>query len=101
MANKIDWDKDCKDVMWSMFWLGENQNSPEREQFIENDKEAIRENVARLIRMTTQKDAGQRKSKSCISWDSLTPTIMAILCATTRLALDGAFGEMPEYVQEE
>lgn len=93
MNNEIDWQKNLKDSMWSMFWLGADK------QHIEIDKELMRENVARLIAMTTQKIAGRRKSKNQISWDSLEVTIMNILCAATSLALAGVFGEMPETIE--
>lgn len=39
-----------KDTMWAMFWKG-NQKA---------DLESLEESVQRLIRMATQKNAGQR-----------------------------------------
>ena len=87
---KIEWDRNCKDATWSMFWLTQAQKHQH-----EADAEVLKENVARLIRLTTQKTAGQRGSKKDVAWDALTPTVMNILCATTALCLDGAFGDMP------
>lgn len=90
--NRIDCKRNVKDAMWSMFWLGDDRER------IEISREVMRENVARLIAMTTQKSAGQRGAKNHISWDSLEVTIMNILCAATSLALSGEFGEMPETI---
>lgn len=91
--SKIEWDRDCKDAMWSMFWLAHGHPH-------EADTELLKENVARLIRMTTQKTAGQRGSKKDVDWTALTPTIMSILCAATALCLDGVFGDMPATIDE-
>lgn len=91
---KVDWQKNCKDAMWSMFWLDPVSRNTDAE------KEALKENVARLIRLTTQKNAGQRGSKQCINWDALSPTIMNICCAATSLYLHGEFGDMPLTIEE-
>lgn len=91
---KVDWKKNCKDTMWAMFWLGADKDT------CEADKEALKENVARLIRMTTQKNAGQRGVKDCIDWNCLEHTMMTIVCAATKLALMGEFGDMPEMIEE-
>lgn len=94
--SKINWQKDCKNAMWAMFWLGQ-PHDPEGE---EADKQAIREGVARLVRMTTQKTAGQRGAKNDIDWNCLDHTLLAIACAATSLALSGFFGEMPKEIDE-
>lgn len=48
----IDWEQGCKDAMWSMFWVAREHGNTNA------DEENLKENVARLIRMATQKDAG-------------------------------------------
>lgn len=62
---------------------------------------ALKEAVARLIRMTTQKTAGQRMVRNHLDWNQLETVTMTILCAATRLCLDGQFGEMPELIEED
>jgi len=91
---KVDWKKNVKDAMWSMFWLGADRDTREA------DKEALKENVARLIRITTQKTAGQRGAKDHIDWNCLEHTMMTIVCAATKLALMGEFGDMPETIEQ-
>ena len=91
----IDWQADCKDAMWSMFWVQQNHQPGAGA-----DKEALKENVARLIRLATQKTAGQRGSKKDVHWDAVTPTIMSIVCCATALCLSGEFGDMPDTIDE-
>ena len=74
----IDWQANCKDAMWGMFWVQQNHQPGAGA-----DKEALKENVARLIRLTTQKTAGKielvrnmvtqhsRKSRLVIPLESL------------------------------
>ena len=95
MANSIDWRKDLKNSMWSMFWVIQNSSGAD----FEMNKAALKENVARLIRMTTQKNAGQRGVKDCLDWDSLDTTLMGITCAATALCLSGALGDMPDFIE--
>lgn len=95
MAYGIDWQKDLKNTMWAMFWVKQNVDPGD----IEADKAALKENVARLIRMTTQKNAGQRGAKDGLDWKSLDTTLMMIACAATSLCLSGALGEMPETIE--
>jgi hypothetical protein len=89
----IDWQKDCLNAMWSMFMLGRERG----DSFA--DTEALKENVARLIRLATQKTAGQHGNKNSVNWDSLTPTLMNIAICATALCLDGRFGEMPKEIE--
>ncbi len=91
---KIDWEKDCKDAMWSMFWVSHERGDTTA------DEESLKENVARLIRMATQKTAGQRKPKADIDWNAITPTLMNIALSATAMCLNGRFGEMPKYIEE-
>ena len=81
--------------MWSMFWLKANAGNIGTEA----DKEALKENVARMIRMTTQKNAGQRGAKDCIDWSCLEHTMLTICCCAASLALAGEFGPMPEMIE--
>ena len=99
MPDKIDWRAGLKDAMWSIFWMGQNAG---KKADAETDKAALKENVTRLIRLTTQKvgyGAAKRGLKNALDWNSLDTTIMAIVCAATSLALNGEFGEMPEYIE--
>lgn len=93
---KIDWQKDCKDAMWAMFWLKANAG----DLGTDKDKESLKDSVARLIRMTSQKNAGQRGNKNCVDWNAQEHTIMNIVCCATSLALAGEFGPMPEFIEE-
>lgn len=72
-ANKI------KDTMWT-FLMDKGQKA---------NPEALKEAVYDLIGMTTQKNAGQRKAKKDIDWDSLEMAIMAIVIEATALVLSG------------
>ena len=94
--SRIDWQKDCKDAMWGMFMLKVMHGNVGTE----NDKESLKEAVARLIRMTTQKTAGQRGQSGHVDWNALEHTIMTIVCAATSMALAGEFGEMPAMIEE-
>lgn len=94
--SKIDWKKDMKDTMWAMFLLQLNTGK----DTTESDKAALKENVARLIRMATQKNAGQRGSKDCVDWNALEHTMLTIVLSATSLCLHGEFGEMPDTIDE-
>lgn len=95
MAASIDWRSGLKDGMWSMFWLQHNLSPSDTE----SDKSVLKENVARLIRLTTQKNAGQRGVKDCLDWNSLNTTLMMIACAATSLCLSGVLGDMPDTIE--
>ena len=70
---------DLKDFMWKFLMdKGQKSNIP-----------ALKEYVYDLIKMTTQKDAGQRKTKSNISWDELDMVFMSIVIEATALVLSG------------
>lgn len=93
---QIDWKKNCKDTMWAMFWLKANAGN----LGTENDKEFLKDSVARLIRMTTQKTAGQRGKKEHVDWNAMEHTLMTIACCATSMCLAGEFGPMPEFIEE-
>lgn len=91
----VNWRKDVKDTMWSMFWMNPSPANSD----IEADKSSIVENIARIIRLTTQKTAGQRHAKADINWDVLEHTVLSIVCSATSLALQGYFGDMPDEIE--
>ena len=73
-----------KDTMWKFLMdKGQKSNIP-----------ALKEYVYDLIQMTTQKTAGQRKTKDHISWDELDMTIMSIVIEATALVLSGDLDEI-------
>lgn len=74
-------DNGIKDTMWSMFWKG-NQVA---------DLDALEGSVKRLIRMATQKNAGQREDSTCIDWKSLDMELMRIAIEATAFVLDKRF----------
>ena len=78
--------KGIKDTMWAMFWKGKQKaNLPELE-----------EAVKRLIRMTTQKNAGQRKDATCIDWSTLDMEFMRIAIEAAAFVLDDRFEKLKE-----
>lgn len=78
--------KGIKDTMWAMFWKGKQKaNLPELE-----------DSVKRLIRMTTQKNAGQRKDATCIEWSTLDMEFMRIAIEAAAFVLDERFQKLKE-----
>ena len=78
--------KGIKDTMWAMFWKGKQKaNLPELE-----------DSVKRLIRMTTQKNAGQRKDATCIDWSTLDMEFMRIAIEAAAFVLDDRFEKLKE-----
>lgn len=75
-----------KDTMWAMFWRGKQKaNLPELE-----------DSVKRFIRMTTQKDAGQRDNTTCIDWKTLDMEFLRIAIEATAFVLDDRFQKLKE-----
>lgn len=75
-----------KDLMWSFLMdRGQKENIP-----------ALKEAVYRLIQITTQKTAGQRKKQTStyISWDTLDMELMRIVIEATALVLSGRLEEL-------
>ena len=74
-----------KDLMWRFLMdKGQKENIPE-----------LKASVYRLIQMTTQKTAGQRKRQAThIDWDSLDMEIMRIVIEATALVLSGRLDEL-------
>lgn len=74
----------CKDTMWRFLMdFGQKENIP-----------ALKEYVYDLIQMTTQKDAGQRKTKGNIDFAELDMTMFSIVCEATALVLSGRLDEL-------
>lgn len=93
MAQGFNPHKDARDTMWTLFWMRENHST---KPDIEVDREVLKRNVAKLIRIATQKDAGQRGNKNYLNWEELDIVLMMIACCSTSLCLSGVFGDMPE-----
>lgn len=73
-----------KDLMWKFLMeKGQKENIPE-----------LKDSVYRLIQMTTQKTAGQRKTSTHISWETLDMEIMRIVIEATALVLSGRLDEL-------
>lgn len=70
-----------KDTMWHCFQKGGQVAN----------LEALEDSVKRLIRMTTQKNAGQRNDATCIDWGSLDMEFMRIAMEATAFVLDKRF----------
>lgn len=76
-----------KDTMWTFLMdKGQEANIP-----------ALKEYVYDLIKMTTQKTAGQRQTaKKDIDWNELDMTMMSIVIEATALVLSGVLDGMEE-----
>ena len=70
--------------MWAMFWKG-NQKANLGE---------LESSCKRLIRMATQKNAGQRNDATCIDWHTLDMELMRIAIEATALVLDSRFDDL-------
>lgn len=79
-----------KDMMWSMFWVTHDAYQADIDQ--------LEKDIKTLIRMTTQKTAGQKPyaTKEDISFDNLERIQMNIICGATVLYLTGALDELRE-----
>lgn len=78
---------DIKDFMWSMLWMTHEVQKADIDQ--------LEDDIKTLIKMTTQKTAGQRKDKmKDISWDNLERIQMNIICGATVLYLTGCLDEL-------
>lgn len=74
-----------KNTMWTFLMDGgQKANVP-----------ALKEYVYDLVRMTTQKTAGQRKTaKNGIPWEELDMTLMSIVIEATALVLSGELDQL-------
>lgn len=75
-----------KDTMWMCFWKGHQKANLEE----------LEDSVKRLIRLSTQKNAGQRGDATCIDWKSLDMEMMRIVIEATAFVLDEKFDELKE-----
>lgn len=97
----IDWQKDAVRSMWYLSAMerekrGCRLTAEEREDV----QRALKNNVARYVRMATQKTAGQRgKNRDLDTLESLNHTAMAIIIAAVDLCMDGVFGPMPGKIE--
>ena len=67
-----------------MFWKG-NQKA---------NLEELESSCKRLIRMATQKNAGQRNDETCIDWKTLDMELMRIAIEATAFVLDSRFDDL-------
>ena len=97
----IDWQKDAHRSMWFLSSMErEKRGCKLTEEQRVNVQETLKNNVARYVRMATQKTAGQRGNVGDLDTaNTLGITGMAIIIAATDLCLDGAFGPMPEMIE--
>ena len=61
----------------------------------------LREAVNRLIKMTTQKTAGQRPNTTHINWETLDMEFMRIVCYATTLVLSGRLEELRKVTESD
>lgn len=97
----IDWQKDAHQTMWFLSSMErEKRGCKLTDEQRVNVQESLKQNVARYIRMATQKNAGQRGSNGDLdTLNSLNITEMAIIIAAADLCLDGVFGPMPGSIE--
>lgn len=91
-----DWQKNLKDSMFSMFLLERAKGEPVDEA---DTIATMKEYCARMVRLATQKTAGQRGNKDDLDARTLDLTMMTIAICACRLCLSGALGPMPEKIE--
>ena len=69
--------------------------------FTNEDIEELTEAVNRLIKMTTQKTAGQRPNTTPINWETLDMEFMRIVCYATTLVLSGRLEELRKVTESD
>lgn len=69
--------------------------------FTNEDIEELTEAVNRLIKMTTQKTAGQRPNTTHINWETLDMEFMRIVCYATTLVLSGRLEELRKVTESD
>lgn len=80
-----------KDTMWYFLMDGAQKGNVQ----------SLKEYVYDLIKMTTQKDAGKRKSKGNIPWEELDMTLMSIVIEATALVLSGRLDDIEQECHKE
>ena len=103
MSKDVDWRKDMTRHMW---YLSDLERKKRGRKMTDEERvamqESLKENVARLCRMASQKTAGQRDDRPHdldTLYGGLDHTQMMICIAATNLCLDGVFGPMPDAVE--
>lgn len=100
----IDWQKDAIGTMWNLSALGWKQQgfslTDEDRQYYIN---VLKENVARMCRMATQKTGGQRQRIGDLhTTHTQGITAWTIIIAAVHLCLDEKlFGPMPEKIESD
>ena len=90
-AKKENSANSIKDMMWK-FLMDYGQKE---------DISVLKEYVYDLIKMTTQKTSGQKRTvKNDISWEELDMTIMSIVIEATCLVLSGRLDELEQSEEE-
>lgn len=97
----IDWQKDARRTMWFLSSIErEKRGCKLSDEQRQNVQESLKQNVARYVRMATQKNAGQRGNAGDLdTLNTLGITGMAIIIAAADLCLDGVFGPMPAGIE--
>ena len=82
-----------EDTMWTFLSMGGQKGNPE----------LMNEYVQKLLRMTKQKNAGQKgyAKKDDISFDLIDPIKWSIICEAVALCLDERFPKLVELFKEE
>ena len=76
--------------MWSMFWKGQQRaNLPQLE-----------ESCQKLIKLTAQKNAGQRGDPNCMNWDNIDMVYQEIAIEAVALVLDSRFDALKDAWEE-
>ena len=91
-----DWQKNLKDSMFSMFLLERSKGEPVNEA---DTIDTMKGYCARMVRLATQKTAGQRGNKDDLDVRTLDLTMMTIVICACRLCLSGALGPMPDKIE--
>lgn len=93
-AKKRNISNGVKDTMWHFLMQGTHT-------FTNEDIEELTEAVNRLIKMTTQKTAGQRPNTTHINWETLDMEFMRIVCYATTLVLSGRLEELRKVTESD
>lgn len=92
--SKTDISNGVKDTMRHFLMQGTHT-------FTNEDIEELTEAVNRLIKMTTQKTAGQRPNTTHINWETLDMEFMRIVCYATTLVLSGRLEELRKVTESD
>lgn len=96
MIKPVKWRANLKDAMFSMYLLERDKGAAVD---TEHEIETMKEYCARMVRLATQKTAGQRGKADDLDMDSVDVTMMTIVISACRLCLSGALGPMPDEIE--